>query len=63
MPSPDHEPLISLRTAVVLLAALLIGAIATALAYYGTQSPANAALVGGSAVGGATLLLHNIIGN
>ena len=52
-PTPDKQPLLSLRTAVVLLTALVVGATAGGLTYLGTKQLAGAVLAGGTAFGGA----------
>jgi hypothetical protein len=61
MLSPSTDPLMTLRTAVVLIGGLLIGVTAAALTYYGTKKLAKAAMTGGSAFGVGVLWLHTII--
>ena len=58
----DPDPLLSLRAACILIAAVLIAAIATALAYLSGQAVPAAALVGGGAFGGSVLLMHQLVG-
>ena len=60
-PSPPG-PLLTVRTAVVLLLALVVGLLAGALSYLSNRSVPVAALVGGGASGGALVLFHTIIG-
>lgn len=60
-PTPDKQPLLSLRTAVVLLTALVVGATAGGLTYLGTKQLAGAVLAGGTAFGGAVIWLDKII--
>ena len=61
MLSPSTDPLMTLRTAVVLMGGLLIGVAAGALTYFGTTNLATAALAGGSAFGVGVVWLHTII--
>lgn len=58
--SPD--PLLSVRAAVVLLLALIVGGSAAALTYLAHRSVPGAVLIGGSATGAATLLFNGLIG-
>jgi hypothetical protein len=58
----DPEPLLSLRTTIVLLLAVLIGVGAGVLAALAGQVLPAAVLVGGGAAGGALLLFHTLIG-
>ncbi len=60
-PSPPG-PLLSVRAAVVLLLALVVGLCACGLAYLANHSLPAAALVGGAAAGGALMLFHTVIG-
>ena len=60
-PSPPG-PLLSVRTAVVLLLALVVGLCACGLAYLANHSLPADALVGGGAAGGALMLFHTVIG-
>lgn len=60
-PSPPG-PLLSVRAAVVLLLALLVGLCACGLAYRAGHSLPAAVLIGGSATGGAVVLFNTLIG-
>ncbi|MEU5549036.1 hypothetical protein ABZ738_04635 [Micromonospora sp. NPDC047793] len=62
MPSTPPGPLLTVRAAVVLLIALIIGVIASCLAYLADNSVPSAVLCGGGAAGGSLLLFHTIIG-
>lgn len=55
-------PLLTVRTALVLFLALVVGLFATGLAYLDHHSLPAAALVGGGAASGALLLFHTVIG-
>jgi len=61
MTSSPPGPLLTVRAAVVLLLASIIGLIAGGLTYVGDHSLPGAVLVGGGAAGGALLLFHTII--
>lgn len=54
-------PLLSLRSAVVLFFASIVGLIAGALSYLGDPSCSLAALLGGGAAAGAVSFFHAII--
>ena len=56
-----RRPLLTLRAAVILLSALIAGAVAGVLAYLATHNPAAAVLAGGSAFVGAIKLLDTLI--
>nr|WP_258545140.1 hypothetical protein [Micromonospora provocatoris] len=60
-PAPDPGPLLTVRAAVILLLALVIGVLAGALSYLAQGSVPAAILVGGGAAGAALLLFHTII--
>lgn len=61
-PTPPG-PLLSVRTAVVLLLAVLVGLCARRLAYLANHSlPADALVGGGATAGGALMLFHAVIG-
>lgn len=60
-PSPPG-PLLSVRAAVVLLLALLVGMCAFGLAYLANHSLPTDLLVGGTGAGGALMLFHTVIG-
>jgi hypothetical protein len=55
-------PLLSVRTATVLLLALVMGLLAGGLSYLVDPSTPAAVLRGGGAAGGALLVFHNLIG-
>jgi hypothetical protein len=59
MTSP--RPLLTVRTALVLLIALVIGLIAAALAYAADRSFPTAALIGASSAGGGLALVHSLL--
>lgn len=61
MPNPKSSKLLPLRTAVVLLCALLVGLTVGALTYLGAKEPAGAAIAGGGAFAGAVIWLDKII--
>ena len=60
-PTPP-APLLTVRAAVVLLTALIVGVLAGGLAYLVDHSVPAAVLWGGGAAGGAVLLFHTVIG-
>lgn len=62
MTIPPPGPLLTLRAAVILLLAVVIGVIAGVLAYLSGSTVPGAALVDGGASGGAILLFHTVIG-
>jgi len=62
MPQSPPDPLLTVRAAVILLMALIVGGFAGALAYLAHRSFPDAVLAGGSAMGGATLLFNSVIG-
>lgn len=55
------RPLLSVRAALVLLSAFVIGFVAGVLAYLGYKSVPVAALIGGSAAGGGLALVHGLV--
>ncbi|SEB83305.1 hypothetical protein SAMN05428939_0849 [Streptomyces sp. TLI_105] len=59
---PDTEPLVSLRTALVLLTAAFIGTIAGALTALSTSNVPGALLAAMTGFGASTLGLHKLIG-
>lgn len=62
--SPDERgPLLTPRAAIILVAALLIGAAAGVLGHLAGARPAEAILTGGGAFGAAVALLNNLIGS
>lgn len=61
-PRPDKQPLLPLRSAVVLLFAMLIAAAAGGLTYLSsTHNVAAAVIAGGTAFAGAVIWLDKII--
>jgi hypothetical protein len=62
MSSKSPGPLVDVRTAVVLMLALLVGIIAGVLSYLSGRDLAAATLVGGGATAGAMLLFHTVLG-
>jgi hypothetical protein len=61
-PADDRGPLLPLRAALILLAALVTGIAAGVLAYLGGARPPEAVLTGGGAFGAAVALLNTLIG-
>ncbi|OBI78436.1 hypothetical protein A5664_17990 [Mycolicibacterium fortuitum] len=61
MPSPKPSKLLPLRSAVILLFALLIGAIVAGVTFLGAHDLKSAALAAGGAFAGAVLWLDKII--
>ncbi|GFJ82122.1 hypothetical protein Phou_063020 [Phytohabitans houttuyneae] len=55
-------PLLSVRTAIVLLLALVVGLLSGGLSYLAEPSAPLAALYGGGAACGALLLFHKVVG-
>jgi hypothetical protein len=55
-------PLLTVRAAVVLLLALVVGVLAGVLSFLAEHSVPAAVLWGGGAAGGALMLFHSIIG-
>jgi hypothetical protein len=62
MVSPPSGPLLSVRSAVVLLVALVVGLLASFLGFFATGGLANAMLIGGAAAGGALALSDRLLG-
>ena len=62
MSTPSTPPLLTVRAALVFLAALVVGVLAVALSLLSGASVPAAVLLGGGATGGALLLFHTIIG-
>jgi hypothetical protein len=57
-------PLLTVRTALVLLLAILVGLATGGLVFFSDHhSLAHAVLSGGAAAGGALMLFHNLIGS
>ncbi|MDK9498782.1 hypothetical protein QEZ40_003987 [Streptomyces katrae] len=59
---PDTEPLVSLRTALVLLTAAFVATVVGALTARSTRDAAGGLIAALSAFGAATLALHKLIG-
>jgi hypothetical protein len=62
MTARSPGPLITVRAAVVLLSAGVVGIIAGSLSYLADADAATALLVAGGAVGAALALFHNLLG-
>ncbi|MGW6790758.1 hypothetical protein [Streptomyces chartreusis] len=60
--SPDAEPLLSQRAALVLLMAAFIGTVVGVLTFFSASNAAGALLAGVTAFGASTLGLHKLIG-
>jgi hypothetical protein len=60
-PTPN-APLLTIRSAVILLTALLVGVTAGFLSYQAEGSLPGAVLWGGGATGGAIMLFHGVVG-
>lgn len=61
--STPAKPLLTVRAALVLLLAIVVGVLAGVLAGLGGNTIPAAVLVGGCATGGALLLFHSIFDN
>jgi hypothetical protein len=59
--TPPPGPLLSVRAALVLLIAVMVGLVAGILAYFAYGGIATAALIGGGACGGALALVHTLL--
>ncbi|MBG0565500.1 hypothetical protein [Actinoplanes aureus] len=55
-------PLLTVRTTVILLVALVVGVLAGVLSYLADRSLPGAVLWGGGAAGAAVALFHSLIG-
>lgn len=62
MPSTPNAPLLTIRAAVILLLALVIGVLAGFLSYQTDSSLPGAVLWGGGAAGTGIVLFHSIVG-
>ena len=62
MPKPTPEPLLTVRSSLILLLAFVVGATATVLACLARNPIPGALLIGGSAAGGALALFNTVIG-
>jgi hypothetical protein len=56
------QPLLTVRAALILLGAFVVGVLAGLLSYQSSPSVPAAVLLGGGATGGALLLFHTVIG-
>lgn len=61
MPSPPPGPLLTVRAAVVLLIAVVVGLIAGVTGYLAYRDFPTAVLVGGGAAGGTLALFHSLL--
>jgi hypothetical protein len=61
MGNPSPDPLLTVRAALVLLIAIVVGLVAGVLGYFATSAIANAALIGGGAAGAALALFHTVL--
>ncbi|MBM0255534.1 hypothetical protein [Micromonospora sp. 4G55] len=59
--TPSLGPLMTVRTAVILLLALVTGLLAGGMSYLVDHSAPSAVLVGSGAAGSALLLFHSVI--
>jgi len=59
---PGSGPLLTVRVALVLLMASVVGLVAGGLSYLAEHDVPAAVLVGGGAAGGAVLLFHILLG-
>jgi hypothetical protein len=59
--TPPPGPLLSVRAALVLLIAVMVGLVAGILAYFAYGGIATAALIGGGGGGGALTLVHTLL--
>ena len=61
MPTPPPGPLLSIRAALILLIAIVVGLAAGVLGYFAHEGIAAAMLVGGGGAGGALALFHTLL--
>jgi len=61
MPSSSPNRLLTVRAALLLLIAAIVGLVAGAVGYFAYRDLAIAVLVGGGAAGGALGLLHGLL--
>jgi hypothetical protein len=59
--SKSKKPLLSVRAALIMVCALVVGATAAVLTYFGTKQPTNALLTGGASFAGAVIWFDKII--
>jgi hypothetical protein len=62
MRSPSPDPLLTVRAAVVLLIAVVVGLVAGAVGFLAHRDLPTAVLVGGGAAGAALVLFHGLLG-
>lgn len=62
MAAPPPGPLLSVRAALVLLIAVVVGLVAGILGYISSGGLATAALIGGGGAGSALALFHSLLG-
>ena len=61
MAAPPPGPLLSVRAALVLLIAVVVGLVGGTLGYFANGGIATAVLIGGGAGGGALALFHTLL--
>lgn len=61
MAASSPGPLLTVRAAVVLLIAVVVGIVAGVLGFFATAGLSGAILVGGCAAGGALALFHSLL--
>lgn len=61
MVRPPSGPLLSVRAALVLLIAVVVGLVAGILGYFSGGGIATAALIGGGSAGSALALFHTLL--
>jgi hypothetical protein len=61
MSTPPPDRLLTVRAAVVLLTAMVVGLVAGGLGYLAHHDVATGVLIGGGAVGGALMLFHTLL--
>jgi hypothetical protein len=60
---PPPDPLLTVRAALVLLTAIVVGLVAGGLGYLAHHDVPTAVLVAGAAAGGALMLFHSLLGH
>jgi hypothetical protein len=61
MATPPPGPLLSIRAALILLIAIVVGLVAGILGYFTNGGIATAVLIGGAGAGSALMLFHTLI--
>jgi hypothetical protein len=61
MATPPPGPLLSIRAALILLIAIVVGLAAGVLSYFSNGGIATAVLIGGAGAGGALMLFHSLL--